>query len=128
MKKYLRITLHDNDFTSYYVELGKTIYDICYCADRYFENFDIPVIKEAIARLWHSYHEIIMQLQFGTKEEPVKHTSLDYFINNIEVALVDESDIAYMKEHDFCNCEYIYIEMSENVDYEKTGEVSVYLL
>jgi hypothetical protein len=68
---YLKVTMHDNDFTSYYQILGNTIKDILYFGNFYpyhnFENHsyfegkaftesDLEALSVYIDNLWYSIH------------------------------------------------------------------------
>lgn len=60
---YLRVTLHDNDFTSYWQELGEAIQDIIRFECGNFENktvedIDLKSIQPYIAKLWWAINSL----------------------------------------------------------------------
>lgn len=99
--KYLKMTLSDNDFTSYFNVLGCTVYNIFYYAGNFpKEEKDLLAIKEYIARIWWSLHRIV----FGKHDVCDAETQYDYIKKNLRLEIVDYLDIP---EYD--NDENIYI-------------------
>jgi hypothetical protein len=55
---YLKITLHDNDFTSYYKVLGNAILDTFNYAGYYPDESNLDMLKPYIANIWYSINNI----------------------------------------------------------------------
>ena len=113
---YLKVTIHDNDFTSDYQILGNLIKDILWINGYYPEydsinhNFiegknlteeDLPIIKRYIGDAWCMIHNFNNYLRWG---KDIEDTERNYF--NCELTLVD-----YLKVEkiDWANNEDIYI-------------------
>lgn len=106
MPKYLCITMHDNDFTSYGTIMGEAIYNICYTEWEYFKEEDIPKIKKYIEHLWYAYHNLVMTCRFGDHEET------DFSEFRVYVSIVDDDFIEEYKNG--CpNFTHIFIRMED---------------
>lgn len=125
-KKYLKITMHDNDFTSYAREFGEYIYTMCLFECRFFDEEDIQIIKKYITLLWYSVDHLHTWLRFGKHfPDTTDKENLDYFTENVEVSIVDEDDLNEQKEYG--NCELIYIGMFDvNPESDKYPDVNDY--
>ena len=109
-KKYLKITMYDNDFTSYGHEFGEYIYTMCLFEGRFFDESDIQIIKKYITLLWYSASHLHGWLRFGKHfPDTTDKENLDYFTENVEVSIVDEKDLEEHKEYG--NYEIIYVGM-----------------
>ena len=109
-KKYLKITMLDNDFTSYAREFGEYIYTMCLFEGRFFDDEDIQIIKKYITLLWYSVDHLHTWLRFGKHfPDTTDKENLDYFTENVEVSIVDEKDLEEHREYG--NYEIIYVGM-----------------
>lgn len=99
-KEYLRITLHDNDFTSYYQTMGDTLSDIFRSVRTYPTEEDLPQIKELVTHLWYSIHNIRSLLRW-------KNTPISYDEAKIDCFLPDISIVSDIPEWE--NNEVLYI-------------------
>lgn len=102
--KYLKMTIYDNDFTRYYEEIGTLISSlIMHDAPPTEESLD--KLKPYIARLWwaaFNIHDVLREIK--TPMIKSKETDYEYFENNLELSIVEESDIP-----EWDNAEDIYI-------------------
>lgn len=103
-KKYLRITLHDNDFTSYYQILGETLLKVFQSEKTYPTEEDLSEMETLVSHLWYSIHNIKSLMRWKGTPIQYKETSMDCFYPDISI--VDESDIP-----DSENFEAIYVPM-----------------
>ena len=105
---YLRITLHDNDFTSYWQELGEAIQSIIRFEcndffDKTVESLDLEVIKPYIAKLWWSIDSLSNHFRWKNTHVDQTPTRVEYF-EDVDLSIVDYTDIP-----DWDNAESIYI-------------------
>ena len=107
---YLKVTLHDNDFTSYYKELGNAILSLFKYVG-YPTEEDIEVIKPYIANLWWSMHNIIEPLKWKNTAVDSKPTVFSVFEDNIDVSIIGYADIPKWN-----NIEDIYIPLFDNAE------------
>jgi hypothetical protein len=108
--KYLKITMYDNDFTSYAREFGEYIYTMCLFECRFFDEEDIQIIKKYITLLWYSASHLHGWLRFGKHfPDTTDKENLDYFTENVKVSIVDEKDLEEHREYG--NYEIIYVGM-----------------
>ena len=108
--KYLKITMYDNDFTSYGCYLGEYIYTMCLFEGRFFDEEDIKIIKKYITLLWYSASHLHGWLRFGKHfPDTTDKENLDYFTENVEVSIVDKKDLDEHREYG--NYEIIYVGM-----------------
>lgn len=113
MPKYLCITMHDNDFTSYGTIMGEAIYNIMYSEDGYFTEDDIPKITKYIEHLWYAYHNLVMTSRFGDRDET------DFSEFKVCVSIVDDDFIEEYKNS--CpNYTHIFIRLE---DYETEDDI-----
>lgn len=103
-KKYLRITLHDNDFTSYYQILGETLLKVFQSEKTYPTEEDLSEMETFVSHLWYSIHNIKSLMRWKDTPIPYKESSMDCFYPDISI--VDDSDIP-----DSENFEAIYVPM-----------------
>lgn len=97
--KYLRVTIHDNDFTSSLLYVGNLLQQV-FIDNEYPTEQDFGVLKEMIMHIWYGIHEITEKLRF----EECDLCGFDYFEPNLE--FVNFEDIP-----DWDNSESIYIPM-----------------
>ena len=84
--KYLMITIHDNDFTSYFMELGITLYNIFVFEGTFPTEEDIPELKELIKYLWYSIHNIDMLMRWkNTLVEYKRMDEISYFYPDVKI-------------------------------------------
>ena len=106
--KYLMITIHDNDFTSYFIELGKTLYNIFISEGKFPTEEDIPELKELIKHLWYSVHNIVMLMRWkNTLVEYERTDEISYFYPDVKI-------MDYLDIPEWENAEDIYIPLFEN--------------
>lgn len=114
-RKYLRITIHDNDFRHSLGLIGDLLYDIFRSEDSYPTEEELPALREYIKRLWHSAYSVktlirnaLMKRVFPDYvDENTSCVDEDYFSPHLE--LVYYADIP-----DWDNYESIYIPMFDN--------------
>ena len=99
--KYLRVTMHDNDFTSSLQHIGYLLQQIFEFEGRYPTQEDFPVLSEMINHLWYATNNISTKLRL---DDCYRESKFDYFDCHLE--LVDYLDIP-----DWDNYESIYIPM-----------------
>ena len=104
-KMYLKITLHDNDFTNHYEELGKIIQDFFVERDWIPSYDDLKIIRIFIAKIWHSLANLNNYYKIKDRNGKFCETDYAYFINSLEIALIDYKDIS----ETWNNSEDIYI-------------------
>jgi hypothetical protein len=101
--KYLRITIHDNDFSLSLEWIGELLYEIFWAEDNYPTEEKLPMLKEHIKHLWHSTYAIQDFMRFY----PAGDVEENYFNPHLE--FVDFADIP-----DWDNHESIYIPMFDD--------------
>ena len=101
--KYLRITIHDNDFRLSLEWIGELLYEIFWTEDNYPTEERLPMLKEYIKHLWHSTYVIHDFMRWY----PAGNVNEDYFKPYLE--FVDFADIP-----DWDNGESIYIPMFDD--------------
>lgn len=110
MSKYLRITIHDNDFISDLQIVGETLKNIFDFEDKYPTEDDLPKIKEYISNLCWSIHNL--DNFYRWKDTSVDFSETPMKIFDVDLAIVDYTDIP-----DWNNSEDVYIPLfAENND------------
>lgn len=99
--KYLRITIHDNDYTVLYRILGDTIYNLFYWCEKFPTEKDLPHIKEYIAHLWWS---IANMKGYLCRHDGYFETPLKCF-EDLDISIVDDIP-------EWCNGEEIFIPLT----------------
>lgn len=102
--KYLRITIHDNDFTSSLEEVGILLYKM-FNQYEYPTEDQLPMISECIKQLWYSITSLDTFLHRGH----LTNVDISYFTPILEF-------IDYLDIPDWDNYESIYIPMFDNAD------------
>lgn len=102
--KYLRVTIHDNDFTNSLLLVGGLLKQAFKYEGKYPVEQDFDILKETIKHIWYGTHgimnRIMNQLRFG---KCILY-GIDYFEPDLE--FVDFENIP-----DCDNSESIYIPM-----------------
>ena len=101
--KYLRITIHDNDFRLTLQEIGQLLYETFQMEDRYPTENDFPGLKKVIQHLWLGADMAHDLMRWGRIDSP----DIEYF--NPRLEFVDYFDIP-----DWDNAESIYIPMFDD--------------
>lgn len=103
--KYLRVTIHDNDFTTSLMMVGKLLYDHFYEEYKYPTEEQLPMLKRCIKYLWFGAEEVKSLMRWGKMLNP------DFYCFEPHLEFVDYADIP---EDD--NYESIYIPMFDNAE------------
>ena len=101
--KYLRITIHDNDFRLSLQEIGELLYEIFQMEDKYPTEENFETLKEIIMHLWFSVDMAHDLMRWGRIDSP----KMEYFKPRLE--FVDYLDIP-----DWDNSQSIYIPMFDD--------------
>ena len=101
--KYLRITIHDNDFTTSLEMISELLYETFQFEDKYPTEEDFSVLKEYIKHLWFGEHMIMHLMRWRSCDT----ININYFEPSLE--FVDYLDIP-----DWDNAESVYIPMFDN--------------
>ena len=64
---YLRVTMHDNDFTGSLKHVANVLYEIFQDENRFPEEDEIPLIQKYIKGLWFSIHNISTPIYYHTR-------------------------------------------------------------
>ena len=107
--KYLRITMHDNDFWLSLEYLSKMLYDIFIFEKRFPEEDELPLLKKYIQPLWFSLHNLNSVMCWNKNSVGFKETIENYFEPTLE--FVDYFDIP-----NWDNDESVYIPMFEGAE------------
>lgn len=107
--KYLRITMHDNDFWLSLEYLSKMLYEIFIFERRFPEEDELTLLKKYIQPLWFSLHNLDSIMNWNKNSVGFKETIEKYFEPTLE--FVDYLDIP-----DWDNSESVYIPMFENAE------------
>ena len=105
MAKYLKITIHDNDFTGYYRILGETLLNMFRYHGDYPTEDNVQQLKYAIGNLWYSINQINIFM-----DNRFPQVARDYFYYP-DLAIVDYLDIPK-----WGNGEDIYIPLFDGSD------------
>lgn len=107
--KYLRVTIHDNDYRTSLEYVCDALYEIFWFAG-YPTEQDFPNLKKCIKHLWFGTHATISLLDKGTHTNDIIHTDdIKYFEPYLE--FVDYVDIP-----DWDNAESAYIPMFDDAE------------
>lgn len=107
--KYLRITMHDNDFTGSLIQLANILYEIFISEGRFPEEDELPILKKYIQSLWFSLHNISSIMRWNKNSVGFEETLEKHFEPTLK--FVDYLDIP-----DWSNDEDVYIPMFENAE------------
>ncbi len=107
--KYLRVTIHDNDFWHSLSLLADMLYEIFIEECRFPEEDELPLLKKYIRPLWFSLHNLNSVMRWNKNSVGFKETIEEYFEPTLE--FVDYVDIP-----DWDNDESVYIPMFEGAE------------
>ena len=107
--KYLRVTIHDNDFWYSLSLLANMLYEIFIVEGRFPEEDELPLLKKYVQPLWFSLDNISSIMRWNKKLVGFKETPEKYFVPTLE--FIDFLDIP-----DWNNNESAYIPMFENAE------------
>lgn len=96
--KYLRVTVHDNDFRVSLMLIGELIYTTFCIHGEYPTEEELPILKESIKHLWYGAHMTEVSVRWSKETS----ATLGWFEPHLE--FVDYLDIP-----DWDNGESIYI-------------------
>ena len=103
--KYLRVTIHDNDFCTSLAMISELLYETFQFEDRYPTEEDFPALKECIKHLFFGEHMVSKLMRWGKCDT----IDINYFEPCLE--FVDYLDIP-----DWDNDESIYIPMFDDAE------------
>lgn len=106
--KYLRVTIHDNDFSHSLKMIGELLYELFWFEGNYPTEEQFPMLKEYIKHLWYGANATQDLIRLIHWEKPT-NCHIDCFEPHLE--FVDYSDIP-----DWDNSESIYIPMFEGAE------------
>lgn len=101
---YLRITMHDNDFTNSLVTLANMLYKIFISEGRFPEKDELPLLKKYIQSLWFSIDNISRIMRWNKNSVGFKENPEKYFEPTLEL-------VNYLDIPDWDNYESVYIPM-----------------
>lgn len=107
--KYLRVTIHDNDFWYSLSLLADMLYEIFIGEGRFPEEDELPLLKKYIQPLWFSLHNLDSIMSWNKNAVGFKETIEKHFEPTLE--FVDYVDIP-----DWDNDESVYIPMFKNAE------------
>lgn len=107
--KYLRVTIHDNDFWYSLSLLAYMLYDLFIGEGRFPEEDELPLLKKYIRPMWFSLHNLNSVMCWNKNSVGFKETIEEYFEPTLE--FVDYVDIP-----DWDNDESVYIPMFEGAE------------
>lgn len=107
--KYLRVTIHDNDFWYSLSLLADMLYEIFIGEGRFPEGDELPLLKKYIQPLWFSLHNLDSIMSWNKNAVGFKETIEKHFEPTLE--FVDYVDIP-----DWDNGESVYIPMFKNAE------------
>lgn len=100
---YLRVTIHDNDFTSSLERACETLYEIFQYAERFPDENEFDVVRGLIKALWHGAY----MAESWAKWSTMMHLDASYLMPKLE--FIESYDIP-----DWDNRESVYIPMFYN--------------
>ena len=103
MRKYLKVTIHDNDFTHTLDQVCELLYDSFQFEGKFPTEEDFPQLKTAIQHLWYGADIVKNLMRWGYPGQDC----FKYLYPNLEI--VEEKDIP-----EWDNDEIIYIPLFEN--------------
>ena len=103
--KYLRITIHDNDFWYSLEMIGELLYQLFNFEEKYPTEEQLPLLKEYIKYMWYGTYAVKGLMLCNKPADG----DIDYFEPHLE--FVDYFDIP-----EWDNRESIYIPMFDNAE------------
>lgn len=107
--KYLRITMHDNDFSGSLELLADMLYEIFIGEGRFPEEDEFPLLEKYIQPLWFSLHNISHIMRWNERSVGFKESAEGYFKPTLEF-------VDYLNIPDWDNGESVYIPMFEGTE------------
>lgn len=107
--KYLRVTMHDNDFSHSLIQLANMLYEIFESEARFPEEDEFPLLKKYIQALWFSLDNLNCVMRWNKNSVGFTETAEKDFIPTLEF-------VDYLNIPDWDNGESIYIPMFENAE------------
>lgn len=107
--KYLRVTMHDNDFWFSLTLLADMLYEIFNKEGRFPEEDELPLLKKFVRPLWFSLHNISGIMRWNKNTVGFTESVEELFTPILE--FVDYLDIP-----EWDNNESVYIPMFENAE------------
>lgn len=109
ISRYLRITIHDNDFTNSLEYVANTLNAVFKSEGRYPEEDELPLLKKYVQSLWFSIDNISDILRWNKTSVKFKENSEKIY--EPELKFVDYLDIP-----EWDNYESVYIPMFDNAE------------
>lgn len=107
--KYLRVTMHDNDFSGSLELLADMLYKIFIGEGRFPEEDEFSLLEKYIQSLWFSLHNISHIMRWNKNIVGFKESAEVYFQPTLEF-------IDYLNIPDWDNGESIYIPMFKDAE------------
>lgn len=107
--RYLRITIHDNDFINSLEHVANTLNAVFISEGRYPEEDELPLLKKYVQSLWFSIDSISDILRWNKTSVKFKENSEKIY--EPELKFVDYLDIP-----EWDNYESVYIPMFDNAE------------
>lgn len=104
---YLKITMHDNDFTGSLKYVADILYKIFQYAGRYPEENELPLLATYIQNLWFSIHNINAIMYWNKNSVGFNESNFSLFRPSLK--FVDFLDIPEWDDY-----ESVYIPMFDN--------------
>lgn len=103
--RYLRVTIHDNDFRSSLMCVGRLLQDMFWCCERYPTEEEFPELQEIIMHIWHRTDQLTDMLE----NHGHRLSNATYFKPDLKFVL-------YSEIPDWDNSESIYIPMFDDAE------------
>ncbi len=82
--KYLRITVHDNDFTTDLIDVAEILYKIFQNKGRYPKEDELDLLKEYVEHLWYAIHNIRSIMSRNESCVGFTHSDIGLFEHKLE--------------------------------------------
>lgn len=106
MNKYLKVTIHDNDFIYYANTMMAAIKELFELYHFYPETEeDLERLKPGIAHMWNGFY-MISDCRTGHE---IPHDYIDMFMRDLKLSIVEDKDIP-----GWANSEEMYIPLFEH--------------
>lgn len=102
-KRYLRVTIHDNDFTSSLEQTCETLYNIFQFEECFPEEEDFDTVSGLIKAIWHG----VYMAEHWARWSTLNNLDATYLMPKLEF-------VAYDNLPDWDNGESVYIPMFYN--------------
>lgn len=107
--KYLRITIHDNDFLLSLKQLSEMLYEIFLVEGRFPEEDDLPLLEKYVKHLWFSLNNIGKIMRWNKTCVGFNASSIEIFSPILD--FVNYPDIPKCEDN-----ESVYIPMFEDAE------------